>query len=462
MRIDSSRPSPPANLRFRDLLAAAASAVLLATAQDAAAQSFQLEPKIGFPDFGFMESPGDYDGPVFVLSDNYPRDLPPPDAGVGKILAIDFNTDWEAYAMAVRDYVFEGNITGNVENDFILQNNTVRPWYHVPWQHWGTTGREGYHGLTQEGPLSAHSLSPSQTIASHAYAVGFYNAQGGYAIGQVWPTTEGPDLSFFINGGDFPVGTVVAKFLFTTLGSDQVPYLQDPLQWNAYVYQSDVPGGAPGDPAARTTAKVNLLQMDIMVRDGRADQTGGWVFGTFVYNGALGNQNRWANLMPVGILWGNDPEVILSETNPTPTQTIINPALRQTIINPSPDLPPMHLGWNSRLNGPADNPASSCMSCHSTAQFPTVSAIMPFLNQPPVAIPADGTDAGADWMRWFRNLPGTEAFDAGEAVPLAFSLQLTKSIQNFVQYQSGIQQGKFAVEYWGEADDHPVRRSAID
>jgi hypothetical protein len=28
------------------------------------------------------------------------------------------------------------------------------------------------------------------------------------------------------------------------------------------------------------------------------------------------------------------------------------------------------LGWGERLNGPIDNPASACLSCHMTAQWP--------------------------------------------------------------------------------------------
>ena len=39
----------------------------------------------------------------------------------------------------------------------------------------GPLGREGYHGLTREGPLGAHTLAPSQHQTSSAYAVGFYN-----------------------------------------------------------------------------------------------------------------------------------------------------------------------------------------------------------------------------------------------------------------------------------------------
>lgn len=137
-----------------------------------------------FPDFGYMMPPGTYNGRVFVLSQDFPRTLPKSDAGVKKILGIDFKQDWRAYLMAVPEYVFEGNIEpADYENDFFWEDNKVRKWFHVPWQHWGSTGREGFHGLTQEGPVSAKMLALQQTQTTHAYAVGFYNDLGGYTIG---------------------------------------------------------------------------------------------------------------------------------------------------------------------------------------------------------------------------------------------------------------------------------------
>ena len=52
---------------------------------------------------------------------------------------------------------------------------------------------------------------------------------------------------------------------------------------------------------------VRLIQVDIMVRDDRAKATGGWVFGTFIYNGALGRSEPLAQPCSLGLMWGNDP-----------------------------------------------------------------------------------------------------------------------------------------------------------
>lgn len=462
-------------------------ALLVSTAT---AQNYLYESKVGFPDFGFMEAAGTYKGPVFDLKDDYPTELPALDPDVAAILKTDFVKDPLRYVMAVRDYVFKGNIQGGeVANDFTLYNNTAGlDWYHVPWQHWGTLGREGYHGLTREGPLGKRVLHPNQTQTSYAYAVGFYNGPGGFAIGQVWPSADqGPDLSRMIaameKGQAFPEGTVVGKFLFTALGEDQVPWLTNPLQWQAYMYSCDLGGAQPCPKdmttAARSTQKVNLLQMDVMVKDLRAKEAGGWVFGTFTYNGLAqqkgdfaktygaacanftGAGKNWCNLMPVGVMWGNDPKNADANINGTPKATIINPKLTQTWINPDPMLPAMHLGFNSRLNGPADNPSSSCMSCHSTGQVASISAIMPWLQPNGPKIPENGTKASAEWMRWFRNFKDGEAFDQGQAISMDFSMQLTKSIENYLEYRSKDQAGNYALNYWSDSAAQPISRGAL-
>ena len=75
--------------------------------------------------------------------------------------------------------------------------------------------------------------------------------------------------------------------------------------------------------------------------------------------------------------------------------------LTQSWINPSaPAYAKAHLGVDGRLNGPVDNKLSACMSCHSTAQAPSLAAIVP---------PGSGACA-SQRAAWFRNLPGTEAF----------------------------------------------------
>lgn len=395
-----------------------------------------------FADFGHLPPPGEFHpSRTFRLSQDYPSALPRLDPAVSRILAIDYSKDWRGYSNAVFDYIMEGNIENRpVSEAFFLEDNKVRRWYHVPWQHWGDNGREGLHGLTAEGPSAPFTLGPAQKDTWATYAVGFYNDRGGYGIGRVWPDANGPRVDG-LRGG-FPVGTVVAKLLFTTAPPAQATFLSNPLDWLAYAKYSF---GAPA-PAPRHVTTVHLVQMDIMVRDDRAKATGGWVFGTFVYNGALANKNMWRNLIPMGLQWGNDPDVRSHiEGNPAPTRTIINPDLKEGIINPNArELPPMHLGFGLRLSGPVDNTLSSCKSCHSTAQYPAASNILPAFTK------IDGrqlTCEDPQWWRWFRNLGPTDSFDKGTA-PLDNSLQLAGSIQNYLEARSADTGGYYAGQYW--------------
>jgi hypothetical protein len=382
-------------------------------------------PSPKFPDYGFEAPPGTSPVPKFVLSQDYPTTKP--DASKlpaffaklpGTITNADF-APWHDYMMAVRDYCFEGNL----EVDWRVQENKVRKWYHIPWQHYGDTGRESVHGLTKEAPVQPGQLAAGQGQPApgqnyQTYAVGFFNEFGGYGIGQVWKNHFAPDTNGATTPkGGFPEGTVISKLLFVDVPSEQVPSLTNPMQWMAYIqktYQSP----------ARSVRAMNLIQMDIAIKDKRAPQ--GWFFGTFQYNGQLADKALWENLIPVGIMWGNDPTITDSAfTNPKPTETKINPNLKQSAINPNPkQLPPTHLGWNGRLNGPVDNPQSSCISCHMTAEYPALSALSPLFTQnpPPVGSP--------EWMRWFGNLHCGAPFDK-KATSTDFSLQLAISLQNF-------------------------------
>jgi hypothetical protein len=141
-------------------------------------------------------------------------------------------------------------------------------------------------------------------------------------------------------------------------------------------------------------------------------------------------------------MWGNDPAVTGNDfTNPQPTVTRINPQLKETSINANTqELPPTHLGWNGRLNGPVDNPLSSCMSCHMTAEVPALSPMNPTFqaDAPPIGSTA--------WMRWFQNAACGQPFDP-QAQSADFSLQLALGVVNFEQWKAPAQGGLFASDY---------------
>jgi len=335
-------------------------------------------------------------GHVFQLSQNYPT-TSGPDAQPW--LQFDPKTQPDQYLTAVLSYIFEGNIQADTESSFDPRLNAVRGWYNAPWQDVGINGREFIHGLTRERVSRPHELAPEQVHEWNNYAVGFYNAPGGMIIGRVWQDHGDPDPTAAL----FPNGTVATKLIFTTASEAEVPYLKGSPQWQAYVYAN------PNDPAPKATSpravlSLRLLQIDIAVKDDRLSDTTGWVFGTFVYGSGPGGQgggSGWTNVSSVGVIWGNDPGY--SGTGP----------LSQTWLNPAVHMP--HVGYQGRLNGPIDNPASSCLSCHSTAEVPSGTMVPP---------------TGVNPASWFQNIKSGTPFDSGRQ-STDYSLQLSVGIANF-------------------------------
>jgi len=333
----------------------------------------------------------------FWLSDCYPAAAAPDDE---PWLKYDPRTQPEQYLWAALDYFYEGNVRADdPEASFDPRQNPVRGWYNAPWLDYSSNGREGLHGLTRERTSCKTELGPRQGRIWDNYAVGFYNAPGGVTLGKVWRGRGAPDPA----SAAMPEGTVAAKLLFTTATEAEAPYLKGAPTWHAYIYANrhDRDFLAPRG-SRRVVRNVRLLQVDIAVRDSRVNSSTGWVFGTFVYGGGPGGGpntgSGWRNLTPVGLMWGNN----------NGEQWI--DAAQHT-----------HLGRAGRLDGPVDNPKSSCLSCHSTAEaFPAGGP------PPPSFIP----DSKHQWQDWFRDMPADTPFRQGGA-PLDYSLQLSVGIGNY-------------------------------
>ena len=390
-----------------------------------------------FPDSHDPVQPG-WRGPVFRLSQQFPETDPSKatPAPTYPWQQTDFRTKPAEYIKAVYDYVLEGNR----EVDWDVQNNAVRPWYHAPWMHYGDKGREFVRGLTRERTTPAPrqgetgELGPQQTACAQNWAVGFLNAPGGYVLGQVWANPDDPDPVKAL----FPEGTVAAKLLFTAAPVTQAPYLEGTLEWDANI---DVL--STSDPrcifsSGRRMQKVRLLQMDLAVRDKRADETTGWIFATYAYDGSRGGAGWWERMVPVGVMWGNDPKLDQAafNTGTRVTESWINPDLRT----------PQHLGFLGRLNGPVDNPKSSCLSCHMTAQMPVRSPMMPPDNSP-------------NLMRWFDNMPAGNSFDQ-RSIGTDYNLQISSGIQNFQLWKQTLRDGYVAPPPQPPAGPAPLAMSS--
>lgn len=343
----------------------------------------------------FDTIPKYWQGARFELSKDYPKSAPTDKDFPW--LKYDFKKQPIDYLMAVLNYVYEGNI----EADWKIQDNKIRKWYHAPSMSWPPFGREFIHGLTSERKSRPRELYPLQLDTFQNWAVGFYNPQGGYTLGKVWSDTINP----LISEGVFFEGTVGAKLLFTEATIDQVPYLNGSYEWDAYIFDKQ---------QRKVIKKLRLLQLDIAVKDSRANTTTGWVFGTFVYNNNKIGNSLWDKLVPVGISWGNDPEIIISGGELL--ETYINPEFMELFT--FPDGKVMHLGYKGRLNGPVDNPLSSCISCHSQAQIPEVKKFLPNFKD------------NDDIRYYFRNISSGEVFKpvAGGSKSMDYSLQLSRGV----------------------------------
>ena len=352
-----------------------------------------------FPD-AHNTPPAGWTGPVFTLSQNYPTVLPALEpASALRWMQFDFKNPAQAspYLQAVLDYCLEGN----KENTFAdVSQNPVRTWYHAPWLHSGASGREFIRGMTKERSSRPRELGPAQTAAHDNWAVGFYNARGGFTIGQVWQDATHPDPRKAI----FPAQTVACKLLFTTAPVSEAPFLEGSLEWEGDINRATGNGARP---------TVRLLQLDVAVRDPRADTTTGWVFGTFQYEKAASSStNWWEHMVSVGLMWGSD--VAQLKMNQPTQEEWINGARGQKL----------HLGRNDLvLNGPIDNPLGSCTACHGFAQVARVNNPTPALPSGPPAAGATGTALD----RYFQNVKSATAVSA-DYVSLDYSLQLQLGI----------------------------------
>ncbi|KAK0715336.1 hypothetical protein B0H67DRAFT_489786 [Lasiosphaeris hirsuta] len=324
-----------------------------------------------------------------------PVPLPGPDLPVPNLdprkdapwLDVDFRTEPMKYCQIIKAYCWEGNSN----KDFNIHKNT-------------------------------------------AWAIGFYNWMGATVFGDVWRDASNPKWDKHVV---FPLGTCVFKILMTEATEAEVACLTNAPTLQAVIATPEA--AAQGNAAKRKdkAEPVRLLQVDFAVRDDRipiGPDGNGWVFGTFMYNGALkmpdvtnfasaSRMQRWDNVIPVGLQWGVDPEL-------TPEAAAGGKKPEQSWINPDADKLLTDLGgtradklkrWGvyGRLNGPVDNFKSACASCHSVAEKNLKENIQ--------MIP----QKGPNFMRWFRNLGPGQSFNGGDKWSADYSLQLMTGYFNY-------------------------------
>lgn len=389
--------------------------------------------------------------PLFKLSQNYPLNEPPRTCPPEECKWKNFNfkTQSREYLIELLKYAFAGNL----ENDWRLQENRFRKWFHAPWMHPTETGREFVHGMTKERHLCRDELLGKTTVPCEKrdienWGIGFYNERGAYYIGKVWKEMEKekPDAANFPAEG-FPEGTVTMKLLFTEAEKElhEAVFLENSFEWQVANKRGENIDLSAEKCLEEANIKqdcidtLRLLQIDVAVRDDHAPT--GWVFGTFIYNNAAPlifddypfpvlltepekeNLRRWLKLEIVGLAFGNDENAVHGVE------------LRESVINTQIGVR-QKLGCGGRLNGVVDNPVSSCMSCHAFAES--------VKNLEPTAMPYDVIKKGCqenNIAKMFRNINPrsaliaertfTESKPDRQIISLDFSLQLREGITRF-------------------------------
>lgn len=357
--------------------------------------------------------------PVATWRTDYPASS---SAGVPAWSTIPFATEPERYMQAVLDTVrpyfrYKDNSLAGTGNE---------PWWMSEWMDYDKLGREPLMGLTKELAPRTHQLSRTSQAGSQVWAVNFYNEPGAVALHQVFAdpcNAVVPDKLLFAEG------TVAIKFLFTdaNLGkfAGQVDYLNGGPTYKAHIDPEGT--GVPADTGGRETRDVNLVQLDIGVRDNNATKTG-WVFGTFVWMGPIKGDGLFDNLVPAVLLWANDEGVVTDDIK----ESWINPAVKSTLSGWT-ERP--FLGFQGRANGPADNLNSSCLSCHAAARLPLAKVGIAKSGKNPVDI-SDAAAVAAHVDLWFRNVKPGEVFqpaDPPAVAALDYSLQVRAAVERMCQ-----------------------------
>jgi hypothetical protein len=342
--------------------------------------------------------------------------------------AIEFETNWREYMTSVLATVKASGL--KLEANRVVMDAGSR-WWLSPWMDIGPSGREYLIGLTKERSPDRGDLAPGSPSSYQVWAIGWYNAHGAYTLGQIFRDPCDPDLA---SARLFREGTASFKLLFTDADPAVVTYLKEAPTVKAAVDAFGV--RFEGKVREREPRELRLLQVDIAIKDRRAKQTG-WVFGTFAWIGPRKGDGLFDNLRPVGLQWGNDPRAFSSKYAEivSLSEGMVDQSLKNEGLFGWDQRP--FLGFQGRVNGPADNKASSCLSCHGASQRPRSIRLRLVRSLPSTATEAEIRKHVDDY---FRNIRAGELFDdtTPGAAPLDYSLQIESGFFRLCQaYTAG-------------------------
>lgn len=380
-----------------------------------------------------------YNGPLFTLSHDYPT-TPKAVNNPSWLQALKGQPISDANVFAYMDSL-KTFVAPNIMPFFTDHNNWTAAkygWFNEPWMG---SQREAILG-SYLGNGNPANMFKTLKEDEAGYALVYYDSTAAYTLGQIWGTTA-QSVNLANNASQFKEGSVVVKLAFSNVNYPQWPVMQGAQTFSIYDTIATTENPATG----YQVRKVSFFQMDVVVKDSKTAPKTGWVYSTFVYDkDAPGSW--WDKMVPLGAMWGNDPNVISPVTPPYPK-------LSETVINTkAPAYSTETLGWGGRLSGPNDGAVaqqaidinsgkvynnlalSSCMSCHLPAQDTFKSFLLPapFPKQTDTGFYVY-TPGSANWNLWFKDNYGNVPFDSGQ-VGMDYDMVMAfKSISQFEQAQ---------------------------
>jgi len=406
-----------------------------------------------------------YTGPTFVLSHDYPASVSQPQmpwraAIQNQPISV---ANASAYAEALKAAI--GDDMRVLLQDYKSWDAARRGWYNEPWlgSKEGDGTREPIHGMyVGSGELVTSLFTKSGlTKPFTTYVLTYYDRTAANTLQKIWGSSAMQPV-VTKESTQYAEGSIIVKAAFTTANATIWPVMKGALSWPLYITTNvtDYPP-PPTDPnfsPLRKLTNTYLMQFDIIVKDSVSAPKTGWVFTTLVYDSRIASPDIWKKMVVMGAQWGNDPQA----NDPSVT----NPVLLENWLNPkAPAYASETLGWGERLSGPNDGAMndivypygetskapysnakfkyvknaknSSCMSCHSSAQWNVAgntspSFLLPALGDP--LLQASTLNQTADfvspepgselWLKWFQNRKGDEPMDAG-SIAADFDMVLT-------------------------------------
>jgi len=435
------------NIIFK-LLLHALFLTIIVSAQDYKANAFAINN-------GVLPLKSDYSGTLFQFHHNYPTEYikaistPWSDVLKGRPLS---KKNAHAYVLALKKHV-KKSLKSFLDNPEKWNSSRQRGWYSMLWagdavEKTGWEGRDAIYG-TYTGQIMAKEVYAKSglTVDIRNHAGIYYNEIAAYTLHRVWQKCDKKTKECIpsVEHGEaqFAEGSIIVKAAGVTATPEQWPVLKGAAKWQVYRKPFDLNGTIVDEKPRVTDLRVGIF--DIIIKDSVASPKTGWVFSTLVYDSNASGDSVWDRMVPLGAIWGNDPDVNSAKYP--------NQELMENYINPNaPAWTKVTLGYGGRMAGPFDIavkynvkvggknvtalPSSSCLSCHGTSSYISNNYHMSTFLYPAKDYKTKPwkmyTPGSAEWNEWFQDRAGDEPQSKEKgAIALDYSTFLEAAIMNY-------------------------------